>query len=80
MHWPSHLPCFHRPNNIWRGVQSRISSLRNFLNPPVTSSLLGSNILLSSLFSNILSLYFFDSERSSVTSVENNRQHYTLYI
>jgi hypothetical protein len=35
---------------LWR------SSLGNFLQPPVTSYLLGTNILLSTLFSNIINL------------------------
>jgi hypothetical protein len=36
--------------------KSRSSSLRNFLHYPVTSSFFGPNILLSTLFSNTLSL------------------------
>jgi len=38
--------------------KSRFACLCSFLTPPVTSSPLGSNILLSTLFSNILSLCF----------------------
>jgi hypothetical protein len=45
---PSHSPWFDLPNNI--------SPLSNFLRSPVTSSLLGPNILLGALFSNTLSL------------------------
>jgi hypothetical protein len=43
------------------------SSLCNFLNSPATSSLLGPNILLSTLFSNVLSLrsYFSVSDQVS---------------
>jgi hypothetical protein len=45
-HWLDHS------NYIWRRVQVMCS----FLQPPATSSLFGSNILLSSLFSNTLSI------------------------
>jgi hypothetical protein len=34
------------------------SSLRNFFQPPVTVSLLGTNDLLSTLYSNIFNLYY----------------------
>jgi hypothetical protein len=44
------------------------SSLCSFLQPPVTSSLFDPNILLSTPFSNILSLY--------CTPVQNRRQNY----
>jgi hypothetical protein len=52
----SHLPLFYHPNNIWWRVQLCSSSLCNFLQRVFTSSLLGSNILLSTLFSNTLNL------------------------
>jgi hypothetical protein len=45
----------------------RSSSLRSFLQPPVTSSLLGPNILLSTLFSNTLSLRFSFNIRDQVS-------------
>ena len=45
-----------KKNNIGRGVQIIKLSLRSFLHPPVTSSLLEPNILLSTLFSNTHSL------------------------
>jgi len=48
---PSHL------NNIWWGVQIISSSLCNLPHTPVTSSLLGPIILLSTLFSDSLSLF-----------------------
>jgi hypothetical protein len=52
----SHLPWFDDANNIlWRENLWR-SSLCNFLQSPVTSSLLGPKILLSNLFSNTLNL------------------------
>jgi hypothetical protein len=49
-----HCPLFYMPNNdynLWS------SSLCNFLHSVVTSSLLGRNILLTTLFSNTLSLF-----------------------
>jgi len=50
---PSHSSLFDDRNNIWRGVQ-----IIKLLCPhsPVTSPLLGPNILLGTLFSNTLSL------------------------
>jgi hypothetical protein len=42
------------------------SSLCSFLQPPVTSSVFGPNILLNTLFSNTLSLYSTDQEIPSV--------------
>ena len=53
---PSHSSRFFHPNNIGWGVQSLSSSLCSSLHSPVTSSLLGPNILLNTLFSNTLSL------------------------
>jgi hypothetical protein len=50
---PSHSSSFVHMNNIWWGVSF---SLCSFLHSPVTSPLLGSSILLSTLFSNTLSL------------------------
>jgi hypothetical protein len=47
--------------------KSRSSSLCSFLHLPVTSSLFGQNILLSTLFSNILSLCSFLSDRDQVS-------------
>jgi hypothetical protein len=47
--------------------KSRSSSLCSFLHPPVTSSLYGPNILLSTLFSNTLSLCFSLNVRDQVS-------------
>jgi len=52
----SHSSQLYHPNNIWWGF-----SLCSFLHSPVTSSHLGPNILLSTLFSNTLSLLSFFS-------------------
>jgi hypothetical protein len=51
---PSHPPRLDHSNYTWRRVQVMNSSC-SFLQPPVTSSLFDPNILLSTLFSNILS-------------------------
>jgi hypothetical protein len=53
---PRNSPWFNLPNNICARVQMLLS-LRNFFQADVTASLLGPNILLSTLFSNILSVY-----------------------
>jgi hypothetical protein len=62
-------------NKLW------CSSLCSFLQPPVTSSLFGPNILLSTLFSNILSLCSSLNVRDRIfTCIQNYRQIYnSLY-
>jgi hypothetical protein len=50
---PPHSPWFHLPNDIWGWV--RIMKLFTVQLSPVSSSLLGPDILLRTLFSNILS-------------------------
>jgi hypothetical protein len=61
--WPipcrSHIPWFHQSNSIWCIVQVWSSSLCSFLHPSSTFSLLGANIIHSTLFSNTLSLFSF---------------------
>ena len=52
---PSHFSRFDQRNTIGE-YRSLSSSFCRFLHSPVTSSLLGPNILLSTLFSNTLSL------------------------
>jgi hypothetical protein len=52
---PHHSSRFYHPNNIGR-VRSLSSSLCSFLHSLVTSSVLGPNIFLSTLFSNTLIL------------------------
>jgi hypothetical protein len=53
---PPHYSWFDHPNNIWWRVQVISSSLCSLIHSPVTSSLLGPNIPLSTLFSNTLNL------------------------
>jgi hypothetical protein len=53
---PLHSFLFDHPNNIWWVYRSLSSTLRNFPHSPVTSSLLGPNVLLSTLFPNTVSL------------------------
>ena len=81
-HRPSHSSRFDHPNNIWWAVQiikqyrSLSSSLCSFLHSPVTSSLLGPNILLNTLFSNTPQPTFLPQcERPSFTPIQN-RQNY----
>jgi hypothetical protein len=61
-------PWFYHPNNILWGVHIISSSLRSLLHSPVTSPLLGPNILLSTLFTDNL------SPRSSL-NVSNQVSH-----
>jgi hypothetical protein len=48
---------FYHPKNIGWAVQIIKLFINSFLHPSVTASLLSSNILLSTLFSNTLSLH-----------------------
>jgi hypothetical protein len=58
-----YIPCQSHPTSLdhsnytWRRVQIIKPSLCSYRQPPVTSFLFGPNILLNSLFSNILTLY-----------------------
>jgi hypothetical protein len=52
-----HFSRFCHPNNIGKEYRSLSSSLCSLLHSHFTSSLLGPNILLSTLFSNTLSLH-----------------------
>jgi hypothetical protein len=63
---PSHSSQFDYPNNIWWWVQVISSALCSLLHSPLASSPLGPNILLSTLFSNTLSLYSSLSVRDPV--------------
>jgi hypothetical protein len=65
--------------------RSLSSPLCSFLQSPVTSFLLGPNILFSTLFSNTLSLRFFLSVRDQVSHSCKQQQNYSsvyfnLYI
>jgi hypothetical protein len=67
-----YMPC--QPHPPWLGEECKLwsSSLCSFLQPPVTSSLFGSNILLNTLFSNTLSL----CQRPSFTPIQNQNLQY----
>jgi hypothetical protein len=64
---PSHPPQVVYSNYTWRSVKSRSSSLCNFHHSPITLSLFGPDILLSTLFSNTLSLCFSLNVRDQVS-------------
>jgi hypothetical protein len=53
---PNHYSQFDHPNDIWWAVQIIKLPVYSFLNSPVTSSLLGPNILLNTQFPNSLGL------------------------
>ena len=84
---PSHSSRFGHPNNKWvRNNTSLSSSSCSFLRSPVTSSLLGPYILLSTLFSNTLSLRASLNVSDQVSHpLQNKRENYSsvylnLYI
>ena len=56
---PSHSSPFYHPKTFGVQYRSLSSSLCSFLHSPVSSSLLGPNILLSTIFSKTLSLRSF---------------------
>jgi hypothetical protein len=58
MHHPPHSPWLDLPNDIWGLVQIMKTSLCNFLHSPVTSSLLGPNILLRTALRQLQSMHF----------------------
>jgi hypothetical protein len=64
---PSEPPQLDRSNYTCEEYKSRSSSLCSFLNAPVTSSLFGPNILLSTLFSNTPSHCSFFNIRDKVS-------------
>jgi len=53
---PSNPPWINHPNNIGWSIQDTEILICSLLQPSITSSLLGSNILLSTLFPNTLNL------------------------
>jgi hypothetical protein len=61
---------------IWRRVQVMKLLIMQFLQPPVTSSLFCTNILLSTLFSDTLSLCSSPNVRDQVSHPYRNRQNY----
>jgi len=70
---PTRSSRFDHPNNILifgEEYRSLSSSLCSFLHSPVASSLLGPNILLSTLFSNTLSLSLPQCDRPSFTPIQ----------
>ena len=81
--WPAHLILdFITRTILGEAYRSFSSSLCSFLHSPVTSSLLGPYILLSTLFSNTLKPAFLPQfEQPSFTPIQNNGQNYiSLYL
>jgi hypothetical protein len=77
---PPHPPWFNYPNNIRRRYRSWSSSLCNFLHDP-SSSLLGPNIFLNTLFSKTLSLCSYPKVRDQVSHPYSTTDKITvLYI
>ena len=56
------------------------SSLCSFLHSPVTSSLLGPNILLSTLFSNPQPALLSQCERPNFTPIHNKKNYCSVYL
>jgi hypothetical protein len=67
MLWPPHPPWLDHSSYTWRRVQVMKLLIMQLLQPPVTSSLFGLNILLNTLFSNTLSLCFSLNVRDQVS-------------
>ena len=76
----SHSSRYDDPNNIWCGVQIINSSLRSFPHFSVTSSLLGPNILLNTLFSKTLRLVPPWMWATKFTPIRNDRLNYNSIL
>ena len=72
---PSHSSRFYHPNNLGKEYRSLSSSLCSLLHSPVTSSLLGPNILINTLFSNALSLISSLNLSDQFSHIQNNSQN-----
>ena len=70
MHCSSHSSWFDHPIIFGEEYRPLSSSLCSLLHSPVTLSFLGPNILLSTPFSNSLSLFFSFCERESFTPIQ----------
>jgi len=83
---PSHSSLFYHPNNNRRGVQiikqyrSLSSSLCCCLHSAATSSILGPNTLLNTLFSNTLNLLFSMFHRAFFNSIIDKTPTHALFI
>ena len=78
---PSHSSRFYHPeNNLVQEYRTLSSSLCSFLHFPVTSSLLGTNILLSILFSNTFSLHSSLNVSDQVSHPYKTTGKFVFYI
>jgi hypothetical protein len=68
---PSHSPWLDHSNYVGEEYKLWSSSLCSFLQSPVTSSLFGSNILPSTLFSNTLSLNLCYKQKKNIVFIES---------
>jgi hypothetical protein len=77
----SHSPWLDRSNYTWRrGYTLWSSSVCSFLQRPVTSSLSCPNILLSTLFSNTLTLYSSLNVRNKVSYLYRITERQGIYL
>jgi hypothetical protein len=80
MHYPSHPFWFDHSNYTWQRVQFMKLLIMQFLQPFITSSLFGPNILLNTLFSNTLSLCSSLNVRDQVSQPYRiTEQNYVLF-
>jgi hypothetical protein len=75
---PSHTPWLDHSNYTCEEYKLWSSSLCSFLQPPVTSSLFGPNILLNTLVSNSESMILPKYYRPSFTPTQNHTQNYSF--
>jgi hypothetical protein len=71
---PSHPPRVDRPNFIWWSVHIMKLFVTYFFHSPVTSSPLGPNFFIGTLFSNTLNLCFSLRARNQVSHHNNKRR------
>jgi len=74
---PTNSSRFYQPKSLGEQYRSLNYSLCSLLHSPITSSLLGPDVPLNTLFSNTISLTFLPQyDWPSSTPIKNNRQNY----